>query len=83
MEKKYMATLLFITTLALTLLTFGCDSQGPAEKAGEKIDNAVESTKDAAGEAADKITGQGPAEKVGESIDDTAEKMQESAKPKN
>ena len=67
--------MLFITTLALTLLTFGCDSQGPAEKSGEKIDKAVESTKDAAGEAADKITGKGPAEKVGESIDETAEKM--------
>ena len=83
MKKNYLATLLFITTLALTLFTFGCDSQGPAEKAGEKIDNAVESTKDAAGEAADKITGQGPAEKAGESIDETAEKMKESAKPKN
>lgn len=77
MKKNYIATLLFITTLALTLLTFGCDSQGPAEKAGEKIDKAVESTKDAVGEAADKITGQGPAEKVGESIDETAEKMKE------
>ncbi|MBA3007723.1 MAG: hypothetical protein FP810_14345 [Desulfocapsa sp.] len=72
-----MATLLFITTLALTLLTFGCDSQGPAEKSGEKIDQAIESTKDAAGDAADKITGKGPAEKVGESIDETAEKMKE------
>jgi hypothetical protein len=83
MKKNYIATLLFMTTLALTLLTFGCDSQGPAEKAGEKIDNAVESTNDAAGEAADKITGQGPAEKAGESIDETAGKMQESTKPKN
>ncbi|MBU3945043.1 MAG: hypothetical protein KJ900_10670 [Proteobacteria bacterium] len=77
MEKNYIATLLFITTLALTLLTFGCDSQGPAEKSGEKIDQAIESTKDAAGDAADKITGKGPAEKVGESIDETAEKMKE------
>ncbi len=83
MKKNYIAILLFTTTLALTLLTFGCDSQGPAEKSGEKIDNAVESTKDAAGEAADKITGQGPAEKAGESIDETAAKMKESAKPKN
>ncbi len=83
MKKKYIATLLFITTLALTLLTFGCDSQGPAEKAGEKVDKGVESTQDAAGEAVDKITGQGPAEKAGESIDETAEKMKESAKPKN
>ena len=83
MKKNYIATLLFATTLALTLLTFGCDSQGPAEKAGEKIDKSVESTKDAAGQAADKLTGQGPAEKVGESIDETAEKMKESATPKN
>ena len=83
MKKNYVATLLFITTLALTLLTFGCDSQGPAEKAGEKIDKTIESTKDAAGEAVDKITGQGPAEKVGESIDESAEKMKEAAKPKN
>lgn len=75
MKKNHIATLLFITTLALTLLTFGCDSQGPAEKSGEKIDKAVESTKDAASETADKITGKGPAEKVGESIDETAEKM--------
>ena len=82
MKKKYRATLLVIITLALTLLAFGCDSPGPAEKAGEKIDNAVESTKDAAGEAVDKITGQGPAEKVGEKIDKTAEKVKESAKPK-
>ncbi len=83
MNKNYLATLLFITTLALTLLTFGCDSQGPAEKAGEKIDKTIESTKDAAGEAVDKLTGQGPAEKVGESIDESAEKMKEAAKPKN
>ena len=76
MKKNYITTLLVITTLALTLFTFGCDSQGPAEKAGEKIDNAVESTKDAAGEAADKITGEGPAEKVGESIDEATEKME-------
>ena len=35
MKKKYITTLLSITTLALTLLTFGCDSQGPAEKQGK------------------------------------------------
>ncbi len=45
MKKNYITTLLFITTLALTLLTFGCDSQGPAEKAGEKMDKTVNSTK--------------------------------------
>lgn len=72
MKKKYLATFVYITTLALTLLVVGCDSQGPAEKAGEKVDKAVESTKDAAGEAADK---------VGKNIDEAAEKLKESANP--
>lgn len=74
MKKNYVATFLYITTLALTLLTFGCDSQGPAEKTGEKIDKAVESTKDSVGETVDK---------VGESIDESAENMKETEKPKN
>lgn len=83
MKKNYLTTLLFIATLALTLFTFGCDSQGPAEKAGEKVDKAVESTKDAVSEAADTITGKGPAEKAGESIDENVEKMKDAAKPKS
>lgn len=42
----------------------GCtDSKGPAEKAGEKVDDAVEKVKDA-------IDPKGPAEKLGEKIDD-------------
>lgn len=40
-----------------------CDDKGPAEKAGEKIDNAAQSMKDA-------IDPPGPAEDVGRSIDD-------------
>ena len=78
MKKNYSATLMVVTTIALALFTFGCDSQGTAEKAGEAVDQAVESTQDAAGEVADKITGQGPAEEAGESIDETAEEMGES-----
>lgn len=53
--------------IALTLPLMGalaaCDDKGPAEKAGEKVDNAVENMKDA-------VNPKGPAEKAGEKIDD-------------
>ena len=74
MKKKYITTLLLIPTLALTLLTFGCDSQGPAEKAGEKVDKTVEATKEAVSDAADK---------VGEDIDKAAEEVKDAVTPKN
>ncbi|MGB3225088.1 MAG: hypothetical protein WBB23_20010 [Desulforhopalus sp.] len=73
MRKNIIPTLLLIVSLSLTLLTFGCESQGPAEKAGESIDESVESTKDALEEASDKITGEGPAEEAGENIDEALE----------
>jgi hypothetical protein len=51
-----------IGILALGVLT-GCE-KGPAEKAGERIDNAM-----------DKLSGKGPAEKAGERIDDAAREL--------
>lgn len=48
--------------LVATLLA-GCD-EGPAQRAGERIDKAV-----------DKLTGKGPAEKVGERIDEAAKEL--------
>jgi len=76
MQKKFIHSLLLITSISLAVLTFGCESQGPAEKAGEKIDKSIESTKDALEEATDKITGKGPAEKTGEKIDEALEPKQ-------
>ncbi len=76
MQKKFIHSLLLITSISLAVLTFGCESQGPAEKAGEKIDKSIESTKDALEEATDKITGKGPAEKAGEKIDEALEPKQ-------
>ncbi len=35
----------------IALATTACPEKGPAEKAGEKIDNAVEETKDAVKDA--------------------------------
>lgn len=46
-----------------TGLLAACE-QGPAERAGEKVDDAV-----------DKLTGKGPAEKVGERIDDATKEL--------
>jgi hypothetical protein len=48
--------------LAATLLA-GCED-GPAEKAGEKIDKAI-----------DKLSGKGPAEKLGERIDEAGKEL--------
>jgi hypothetical protein len=53
---------LTVAVLAATTL-FGCE-KGPMEKAGQKIDNAV-----------DKVTGKGPAEKAGEKIDDAVKEL--------
>lgn len=40
-----------------------CEKKGPAERAGEKLDQAAEKVKDA-------VDPKGPAEKAGEKIDD-------------
>lgn len=41
----------------------GCREKGPAEKAGEKVDEAAEKLKDA-------VDPKGPAEKLGEKVDE-------------
>ena len=51
---------------AITATLTGCPEKGPAEKAGEAIDGAGESLKDA-------VTPDGPAEKLGEKIDKATE----------
>lgn len=51
--------------------------QKNAEEAGEKLDNAVEQTKEAAEEAKDSLQGkEGPAEEVGEKLDNAVEDLQ-------
>lgn len=56
-------------TLLMTLCLFpfavslvACKPKGPAEETGEKVDNAVESLKDA-------VDPKGPVEKAGEKVD--------------
>ena len=66
----------FIILSVLAGLTLaGCGEKGPAEQAGEKVDQAVEQAKDAIEDAGQ----QGPAEKAGEAIDKKVEELKENA----
>ncbi|MFZ5493392.1 MAG: hypothetical protein ACOY6E_12945 [Pseudomonadota bacterium] len=71
MTKKSLIVLSAVACFALA----GCGEKGPAEKAGEQIDKAVEQTKDAVQDAGQ----QGPAEKAGEAIDEKTDEMKEDA----
>lgn len=53
MNSKKSILVLFLTTVFLNLAA--CEHEGPAERAGEKIDNAVENAGDAIEEAGDDI----------------------------
>lgn len=65
--------------LCLALATLGCQ-KGPAEQAGQRVDEAARETRDtlnppanpveAAGRKLDDLTTQGPAERTGEAVDD-------------
>ena len=51
-------TILFIAAVFIFMAAFtGCESKGPAETAGEKIDQSVEFVKEAADEVGDEISG--------------------------
>ena len=60
LDRKFAA----VALLSLLIASGGaaCRKKGPAERAGEEIDDAVERAKDA-------IDPKGPAEKAGEKID--------------
>jgi len=71
--------ILCVTGIALGMMFMitACEKEGPAEKAGEKIDQAIEKTQET---VEDKMTTQGPAEKAGEKIDETVDAAEEKAK---
>lgn len=57
--------------LAVPLVVLaGCSDPGPAEKAGESIDKAVEDVRD-------RLDPQGPAESAGEKVDEAVESVKE------
>ncbi|HEX7776273.1 MAG TPA: hypothetical protein VF449_07075 [Parvibaculum sp.] len=60
LRKTIIGTLIVLPLMGAALA--GCDDKGPAEKAGEKLDDAGQSVKDA-------VNPPGPAEKAGRDID--------------
>jgi hypothetical protein len=61
-----LALIAAVPILALVALV-GCESEGPAENAGEKIDAGIQKAKDT-------ISPPGPAEKAGRALDKAAGK---------
>lgn len=60
---RWFALLAVALMAGALLVVTGCGKRGPAEKTGEKVDEAVDGVKDA-------LTPDGPAEKAGEKVDD-------------
>ena len=57
---------MIIVLILLSTLVAGCDSDGPAERAGEKLDDAVEDVRDSG-------------EDLGNAIEDACEDLKEEA----
>ena len=62
---------ILLASLPAIVLGLGaCEDKGPAESAGENIDQAVEQAKEA-------VDPEGPAERAGEKIDEAVDKAKE------
>ncbi len=59
-----------LLVLGGALVGVGCESEGPVEGAGKKIDQAVEKAKDT-------LNPEGPVEKAGKKVDEAVEKVKD------
>jgi len=64
--RRRIAALVLAAVAASFTLTACPEKKGPAEKAGEALDDAADSVKDA-------VTPDGPAEKLGEKLDEATD----------
>ena len=67
---------LMIGSLLLVFSFAACEKEGPAEKAGEKVDKAVENTQEKMEEAGEKM--EETAEKAGDKMEEAGEEVKES-----
>ena len=74
--KSLIRLTVMVAVIVLSLMLAGCQEKGPAQEAGEKIDEAVEDTKEAVEGA---VNPKGPAEKAGEEVDEAVEATKEKA----
>lgn len=71
---SYSVLALLTSLLALN----GCDRKGPAEQAGEQVDQAIRGMKEEAGAPKNGVTAKpGPAEEAGRTVDEAREKAGE------
>jgi hypothetical protein len=75
MKKTVKYLTLLICCFALTLVLQSCEEQGPAEKAGEKVDTMMEKAKDNIEEAGDKM--KEAVEKGEEAVEEAVEDRQD------
>jgi hyperosmotically inducible protein len=70
---RFLSNLIFcLASLGACFALTGCpDKDGPAERAGEKIDNAAEKVGEGAESAADKV--EGAVEEAGDKIEEATE----------
>lgn len=74
MKNRIRSFLSIVCCLAFLSAFTACEDQGPAEEAGEEIDEAAEMTKEKMEEAGEEV---GEAvEEGGEKLEDTGEEMQ-------
>jgi hypothetical protein len=74
---KKIAALILVLALVFTFGPVACEKEGPAEKAGKKVDETMEKAADKAEEAGDAIENE--AEEADKKIDETMEKASDKA----
>ncbi len=72
--KKAMYLSILLAVMGLTLTLTACEKEGPAEKAGEQIDQTMEKAEETVEDA---IEPQGPLERFGEKVDNVVEGSKE------
>lgn len=65
------SSLLVPVFAALALLAAGCEKEGPAERAGEQLDEAMDEVKEAADDAGDHL------QEAGEEVKEAAEEAKD------
>ncbi len=66
--------LFFLALLGLSAVFLACSEQGPAEQAGEQVDETIEDIQEA-------LDPSGPAERAGRAIDDAIESIGDALSP--
>jgi hypothetical protein len=71
------SVLVAITALCVVMSVAGCEKEGPAERAGKKIDESVQRAGDDLERAGEKLDD--AVREAGEKLEETGEKLQEKA----